>query len=178
MRSRPALGARPAREAVAVTSAPQLLLRTAGPAPVPAGSSPGGSVLTVPEPAKGRLCHTPVPRADGAQAAPQGFSARGPEPGSADRSFRKEREATGSARNGAARRVATGSGAPRPDGRAQRCVRRELTVPSFGLLPEPPRVTGERRRVMPRNPLRMRGDPGHPSAWPQWLEPHLDTAWG
>lgn len=129
VRSRPALGARPAREAVAVTSAPQLRLRTAGPAPVPAGSSPGGSVLTVPEPAKGRLCHTPVPRADGAQAASQGFSARGPEPGSADRSFRKEREATGSARNRAARRVATGSGAPRPDGRAQRCVRRELTVP-------------------------------------------------
>lgn len=49
---------------------------------------------------------------------------------------------------------------------------------SFGLLPEPPRVTGERRRVMPRNPLRMRGDPGHPSAWPRWLEPHLDTARG
>lgn len=37
--------------------------------------------------------------------------------------------ATGSARNRAARRVATGSGTPRPDGRAQRCVRRELTVP-------------------------------------------------
>lgn len=49
---------------------------------------------------------------------------------------------------------------------------------SFGLLPEPPRVIGERRRVMPRNPLRMRGDPGHPSAWPRWLEPHLDTARG
>lgn len=84
-----------AREAVAVTSAPpnSVCGQPAQPPSLPAlllvvASSQCRNPQR--DACATRLCHART----ALRRLPQGFSARGPEPGSADRSFRKEREAT------------------------------------------------------------------------------------
>lgn len=174
VRSRPALGARPAREAipVAVTSAPHSVCRQpAEPPSLPA-------LLLVAASSQRR----DPPHAAGAQAAFQGLLHEGlrAQVCRAEAFERKERPqlSDGSARNGAARQVATGSETPRPDGRAQRCVRKEITVPCpSGLLPEPPPRNRRKATCDAAHPSCVRGEPqdtrvpGCSSRSPTWTLP-------
>lgn len=179
VRSRPALGARPAREAVAVTSALPTPSADSRPSPRPCRLFSWWQRLHSAGTRKG----TPVPHACAARGRRSGgfpgLLGEGPRARVCGQKLSKGKRGH---RIGQERSCqAGGHRLRRASARRQSpalCAEGTHGPLSFGLLPEPPRVTGERRRVMPRNPLRMRGDPGHPSAWPQWLEPHLDTARG
>lgn len=179
MRSRPALGARPAREAVAVTSAPPTPSADSRPSPRPCRLF---SWWQRPHSA-GTRKGTPVPHACAARGRRSGGSpgllGEGPRARVCGQKLSKGKRGhrIGQEQSCQAGGHRLGYASARRQSPAL-CAEGTHGPLSFGLLPEPPRVTGERRRVMPRNPLRMRGDPGHPSAWPRWLEPHLDTARG